>query len=1079
MAADGYLNFDTRINTQGFETDTKRIGKALTNFKSQLQGLGKTILAVFSVRTIAAFGTKLIETSAQVKALNAQFEQTFGSLQTAAEEAMQRVADASGIMVDRLKGAGTQIYAFAKANGMESVQALNMMEDALQVAADSAAYYDRSLEETTQTLRSFLKGAYMNDAALGVSATETTRNAQAMKLYGKSFKDLTEAQKQLTLLQMVKDANDLSGATGQAAREAEGWENVLGNLKETWKQLIAVVGQPALHIAVDVVKELTAALSVLLEKARAAVSVLNELFGWEDVSTASIASNISESVDYQEDLTTAVEETTENQKKSLEIEENSLANFDQINTVTTKTASETEPETSAEKPTEVIPVKVVPSVADKEVNEAVDTLSDKLSSLLEPVRLAWEDNSPELIANATRAAETIKGLFDSIGESIAEVWTNGSGERFVGNIITLFSDVLGIIGDISLALKNAWDDGDRGTTLVQSYVDRWNSILELIHEVSKSFRDAWNDGTGEKIFGKILDIITNINNIWVNLRKRFTEAWTENERGTRIFSAILSIIDSILGTVKKITSSTAEWAKKIDFAPLLDSIAGLLEEIEPLSDNIGDGLAWFYENVLLPLGKWTLEKAVPTFLNLLGSAIKFVNSVLTVLKPAAQYFIDKFLKPIASWTGGVIITVLGTLTEALSNVADWITKHQDLLSGMMTIIQGVTGAIVGFFTQGIVLGDEFAQVGEKIYNVFDTVKEIVLSVLGTIGETVRNYINSAEEILSEIGKYIENTFSTVFVFLSDIWKNIKKVFSEVGGWFKSQFSKAWDNIKAAWSTVVKWFTDIWTNIKKVFSVASKWFGEQFQAAWDNIESIFKGMGTWFSERWNDVVNVFTVVGTWFGDRFCEAWNNITNIFNGIYGYFSDRLNDIHNIFGSIGDWFEDKFRNAWDRVKNVFSGVRGFFDDLWSSVSNGARDGINWVIEKLNSLIWRLQDGLNSIVNSLNSALSIHIPDNVPVIGGTSFEMGLPNVRIPSIPYLAQGTYVPANYGNFLAVLGDNKREPEIVSPVSSIKTAVREVIKEQGGSDKPITVVCVLDGREIGRVAVNAVNRDKALKGG
>lgn len=1108
MAADGFLNFDTRINTSGFQTDTKKIGGVLKGLISQFRGLGAAIAAAFSVRAVTVFGKKLIETAAEVKAANAQFEQTFGTLQTAAEDAMQRVADASGIMVERLKSSGTQIYAFAKANGMESVQALDMMEEALQVAADSAAYYDRSLEETTQTLRSFLKGAYMNDAALGVSATETTRNAEAMKLYGKSFRELSEAQKQLTLLQMVKDANDLSGATGQAAREAEGWENVLGNLKETWRQLMAVVGQPVLHIAVDAVKELTAALTVLLEKARAAESVLTELFGWEDTSTASVAVNISESADYQEDLTTAVGETVENQQKSLEIEENSLANFDQINTVTTKTAKEAEPEPAAEKPAETVHAAVVPTAADKDIKKTADKLSDRLSTFIKPVQLAWEDNSPQLIANAERAAETVRDLFASIGDSIAEVWTNGSGERFVGNIITLFSDVLGIIGDVAQALKNAWDDGGRGTALIQSYADRWNAFLELIHAVSQSFRDAWNDGTGEKIFANILDILTNINNVWANLRTQFTEAWTENERGTRIFSAILGIVNSILGTLRRITGATAEWAKSLDFAPLLDSIGGLLEAVEPLTDNIGDGLAWFYENVLLPLGKWTLEKAVPTFIDLLSSGLKVLDSVITVLKPMAVFLIDSFLKPLAAWTGGVILSVLGSLSTALSKLADWIKEHQTLLSDLVIVIGSVAAAIgivkganaiagvIGqmklLLSQLIWLTTELLAnavawvaanaamiasvaiiaaiiaAGVLLIKHWDEVKAFAIGVWDEIQARLWNFFDNVKEIFSGIAK-----------FLSDIWNSIKKTFSKVGDWFKAQFTQAWNNIKSAWSNAVRWFSDIWSAIKQVYFVVGNWFKEQFSTAWKNIVEAFSGMKNWFSDRWNEVVSIFSVVGTWFGDRFREGWNSITSVFDNVHSYFSDRLSDIHNIFSGIGDWFEERFRNAWDRVKNVFSGVRDFFSGLWSDVSNGARDGINWVIDKLNSLLWRLQDGINNIVNSLNSALSIHIPDNVPVIGGANFDLRLPNVHIPQIPYLAQGTYVPANYGNFLAVLGDNKREPEIVSPVSNIENSVRKVIREESGGNQPITVVCVLDGREIGRVAVNAVNRDKALRGG
>lgn len=202
--------------------------------------IGKAVATYFAVDKIVAFGKACIETAANVKAANSQFEQTFGTMQDKASAAMKSVAEESGILQTRLQGVGTSIYAFAKTTGMDSAQALTLMQDALKVTADSAAYYDRSLEDTAESLKSFLKGNYENDAALGLSCTETTRNTAANKLYGKSFKDLSEAQKQLTLLQMVKDANELSGAMGQAAREADGWENVTGNLKESWKQFQAV-----------------------------------------------------------------------------------------------------------------------------------------------------------------------------------------------------------------------------------------------------------------------------------------------------------------------------------------------------------------------------------------------------------------------------------------------------------------------------------------------------------------------------------------------------------------------------------------------------------------------------------------------------------------------------------------------------------------------------------------------------------------------------------------------------------------------------------------------------------------------
>lgn len=259
----GTVAIDNSNAKTELDETVKKGDSAQSKLSSAFKKIGTAVVAGFAVDKIKDFGIKCVETAAAVKASNSQFEQTFGDLAEDADIAMFRVADASGIMASRLQDSGTKIYAFAKTTGMDSKTALGMMEDALQVAADSAAYYDRSLEDTTETLQSFLKGNYENDAALGLSATETTRNTAANKLYGKSFKDLSESQKQLTLLQMVKDANKLSGAMGQAARESDGFENVTGNLKEAWRQFLAVIGDPILTAIIPVIKGVTTVLDGL------------------------------------------------------------------------------------------------------------------------------------------------------------------------------------------------------------------------------------------------------------------------------------------------------------------------------------------------------------------------------------------------------------------------------------------------------------------------------------------------------------------------------------------------------------------------------------------------------------------------------------------------------------------------------------------------------------------------------------------------------------------------------------------------------------------------------------------------
>ena len=269
------LAIKVTVDDSGVDSSINKITSSFETVKNNIGSVIKTASKIGAV--VTTVGTALtavgVDTAAEVRAEASAFEQTFGDMQDTATKAIGRVADESGILQTRLNALGSKIYAFARSSGGDATESMNLMERALKAAADSAAYYDTSVEQATETLQSFLKGNFANDAALGLSATETTRNAAAMELFGQKYNELSEIQKQETLLKMVEDSQKLSGALGQASREADGWENVLGNLKESWRQLKAAFGEPILD-----------SVTSMLQSATAAVQDFTAKVDWEKVA---------------------------------------------------------------------------------------------------------------------------------------------------------------------------------------------------------------------------------------------------------------------------------------------------------------------------------------------------------------------------------------------------------------------------------------------------------------------------------------------------------------------------------------------------------------------------------------------------------------------------------------------------------------------------------------------------------------------------------------------------------------------------------------------------------------------------
>ena len=574
------VDHTTQRSTDSMIHNSERVAQAVGEpLLSALKKLGTEIGIAFGIRQIVRFTKSCVEGAAQVKALNAQLEQTFGYLEGDARAAIASVAKESGILETRLQSTGTQIYAFAKSAGMDSKTALTMMQEALQVTADSAAFYDRSIEQTAESLRSFLKGNYANDAALGISCTQTTRNIAANKLYGKSFKELSEAQKQLTLLQMVKDANELSGAMGQAAREADGWENVTGNLKEAWKQFKAAIGAPLLQALVPVIQSITTAIQRLTEAVKATVAAFSELFGWEQ-ATGNAVSDIADRVeDAENEAQDEIEETAEKKKKATK----SLAGFDDLNIL--KQPDEDTDDSGAK--ADVISEKV--QNAKRELaglKEEVDSLN--FDGIKEKIQGVIEFVKPMI--------DSVKSFFKGIADSVFEWWEEKGSPAF-DKLRDAFTGVKRVVSDL-------WQ----------------NYIAPFFSYVGKSLGKFWDEHLAPLWTG-LLDFISSLMEAIAAIWTGFLEPLYN--------TFVKRIMVGVLGALKSL------WDMVIDVCGIIaDVVRGVIRSAQGLLDFItgiftGDmekavkGIAEFVEGIVIVI--WGAIKGT---LNIIIDALNTVWSAL-------------------------------------------------------------------------------------------------------------------------------------------------------------------------------------------------------------------------------------------------------------------------------------------------------------------------------------------------------------------------------------------------------------------------------------------------------------------
>lgn len=505
----------------------------------------------------------------------------------------------------------------------------------------------------------------------------------------------------------------------------------------------------------------------------------------------------------------------------------------------------------------------VPLVASQNAIDAANKVKKVLGEIFDPMKKAWDEKGQAVVDAAKYSWTEIKRLLGDVGNSFLHVWDNGTGQKVMENLLQLLADMLNIIGDISRAFAEAWEESGRGTKFIQTIFNSLNNVLEAIHHIAKAFRDAWNTGDlGKRIFANLLDlatklvefvgdiaksfddawqhgnagtklwqawlnalnnildtykhIITSIDDAWKhsnlgvsiwshiiqivtgvgntigNLAGQFDKAWQHGNVGTSIFKTLLGMVDDMLGSLGDMATYTANWAKKLDFTPLLQSIDNLLKAIRPVTKDVWDGLSWAYKNVLLPLAGFTITKVIPDFLNALAAALKVVHSVIKAAEPVLEWFFDSFIEPLAKIAGFAIVEALKLLTKALEGLSDWIDHHQTAVKIMTATLLTLLGIKVARATiAGIQSFTDTLKILAMLK--FDKLKAAAKyadDLLGVAIDFAKHPITNIKELAKLSFKNIKGGYNHI----KDLWGEVNK------GWQDSNLAKT-DFLKSARSSI--------------------------------------------------------------------------------------------------------------------------------------------------------------------------------------------------------------------------------------------------------------------------------------
>lgn len=334
---DGYLNFDTKVDTKGFDKGATQIAKKASKLGSTFGGAMSTAIG-FGVAQLATkvsqslinVANQAIELASDMDEVQNVVDTAFGDMAYKCEEFADVAIEQFGMSKLSAKQTASTYMSMAKAMGLSMESASDMAIETAKLTGDVASFYNISTDLASTKLKSIFTGETETLKDLGVVMTEANLKQYALANgYKTAYKDMSQAEKVALRYNFVMDA--LSDAQGDFAKTSGSWANQTRILQERWKELLSIMGSGLIRIFTPVIQVINQVMSALINLANVFANTIGKLFGFNKEVEASTKSATA-AAGAESDLAEETEEAGKAAKKS-------LASFDELNILQSNTSS--------------------------------------------------------------------------------------------------------------------------------------------------------------------------------------------------------------------------------------------------------------------------------------------------------------------------------------------------------------------------------------------------------------------------------------------------------------------------------------------------------------------------------------------------------------------------------------------------------------------------------------------------------------------------------------------------------------------------------------------------------------------